>query len=72
MNRAEVRRRQAEEISNILTLLTILVIVRLTGHNGAAYMIVALEVFWLLWSILGGSLSDTLGKLLRSRRNKGQ
>lgn len=72
MNRAEVKRRQAGELSNILTLITVLAIGNLIGENGITYIAAAVEVYMLLWEVVGGSLSDTLGKLLRSRRNKGQ
>lgn len=72
MNRAEAKRRQAGEIAGILALAVVLVVGRLTGENGAAYVIAAVEVYALVWSIAGGGVSDTLGRLLRGRRNKGQ
>lgn len=72
MNRSETKRRQAEEITNILGFVTLLVIGRLTGDNGVTYYLAAAEAYMLLWSVIGGGLSDALGRLLRSRRNKGQ
>jgi len=72
MNRAEVRRRQAEAVADILALITVLVMGRLIGNNGVAYVLLAVEVYLLLWSVVGGNLSDTLGKLLRGRKNKGR
>lgn len=72
MNRAEVRRRQAGELSNILAIVTLLVMGRRIGNNGIAYMTVAMGICALAWTAVGGSLSDTLGRLLRGRRNKGQ
>jgi len=72
MNRAEVKRRQIGDFSNILALVTIWVIAQRVGDNGIAYIAVAAEACALLWTWVGGSLADTLGKLLRSRRNKGQ
>jgi len=72
MNRAEAKRRQAGEAAGILALAAVLMAGRLTGENGAAYVIAAVEIYALLWSIVGGGVSDTLGRLLRSRRNKGQ
>lgn len=72
MNRAEVKRRQAGEIANILLLATIWAAGRTVGDTGVAYMAVAVEACALLWCAVGGSLTETLGKLLRSRRNKGQ
>lgn len=72
MNQTEAKRRQAEAVANILTLITIYILGRLVGDNGITYMAVAAEVCALLWTALSGSLSDALGKMLRSRRNKGQ
>lgn len=72
MNRAEMIRRQAGEISNILTLIAICALGNLMGEKGITYMAVAAEAYALTWSAVGGNLSDTLGRLLRSRRNKGQ
>ncbi len=72
MNRAEVRRRQAGELSNILTLAAILILGRQTGNNGIAYMTVAAVACGLLWAVVCGNLPDTLGRLLRGRKNKGQ
>lgn len=72
MNRAEAKRRQVEEISNILALGTILLFGSFIGDNGITYVIVALEVCALVWSVVAGGLSDVLGKVLRSRKSKGQ
>ena len=72
MNHAEIKRRQVREISNILALITVLLLGRLIGDNGVTYVIVAMEIYGFLWSAVGGNLSDTLGKLLRGRKNKGQ
>lgn len=72
MNRAEVRRRQAGLLSNGLMLAAILILGRHAGNNGITYMTVAVLAYGLLWTAVGGSLSDTLGRLLRSRKNKGQ
>lgn len=72
MNQVEVRRRQLQAVSMILTLLTLAVVSRLTGYNGAAYTAAAVEVLAVIWLIVSGSLSDTLGRLLRVRTSKGQ
>ena len=72
MNRAEVKRRQAGEIANILLLAALWAAGQAAGNSGVAYMVVGVEVCALLWCAVGGSLSETLGKLLRGRRNKGQ
>ncbi len=72
MNRAEVRRRQAGLFFDILLLAVVLVLGHRIGDNGITYMTVAAAAYALFWTAVGGGLSDTLGRLLRSRRNKGQ
>lgn len=72
MNHAEVRRRQAGEISNLITLLAIWILGERMGENGITYMTAALGMCALLYALICGSLSDALGKLLRGRKNKGQ
>lgn len=72
MNQTEAKRRQAESLSNILMLITIYIMGRLTGDKGITYMAVAAYTGALLWAVADGSLSDALGRLLRSRKNKGQ
>lgn len=72
MNQVEVRRRQLQAVSMILTLLTLAVVSRLTGYNGAAYTAAAVEALAVIWTIVSGSVTDTLGRLLRVRGSKGQ
>ena len=72
MNQAEIKRRQAEEIANILTLVTIFILGNRMDKGGITYMAAALSACTLVGILVSGSLADTLGKLLRSRRNKGQ
>lgn len=72
MNQAEIKRRQTEAFSNILTLITLVVIARVTGENGVAYLAAALEIWGLVWIFISGNVSDTLGRLLRVRNSKGQ
>lgn len=72
MNQAEIKRRQLQAVSMILTLLTLAVVARLTGFIGAAYMAAAVETLTMVWLIVGGNLSDTLGRLIRVRTSKGQ
>lgn len=72
MNQAEVKRRQAEALADILTLITIYVLGRLLGNSGITYVAVAVEVCALFCIAIDGSMSDSLGRLLRSRKNKGQ
>lgn len=72
MGQMETKRKRAGEITNILTLIAILIIGERIGSRGVTYVALAVEVYALLWGVSGASLSDTLGRLLRSRRNKGQ
>ena len=72
MNRVETKRRQFGEFSNILALVTILLLGRWIGDNGVTYVIVAVEAYVFFLNIFCGNVSDTLGRILRSRRNKGQ
>ena len=72
MNQAEIKRRQLQAVSMILTLLTLAVVARLTGFNGAAYTAAAVEALTMVWLIVGGNLSDTLGRLIRVRVSKTQ
>ncbi len=72
MNHAEINRRQAEALADILTWITLLVIGRLIGSNGVTYIVAAYGMFMLIWLPVGGGLADSLGRLLRNRNNKGQ
>lgn len=72
MNQAEAKRRQAEALSDILMFVTIYILGRLAGDKGIAYTAVAVQACTLLWIVVNGGLSDALGRLLRTRKNKGQ
>lgn len=72
MNQAEIKRRQAEMLGAVLTFLTLAVVARVTGENGVTYIVAALEVCGLVWALVGGGVSSTLGRLLRVRNAKGQ
>ena len=72
MNQIEIKRRQAQAVSVILTLLTLAVVARMIGYNGAAYTAAAVEAFAMMWLVIGGNLTEALGRLLRVRNSKGQ
>ena len=72
MNQVEVKSRQLQAVSMILTLLTFAVAAKLTGYNGAAYLAAALEAVTAVWIVVGGNLGDSLGRLLRVRNSRGQ
>lgn len=72
MNQTEVKRRQAGAFSNILTLVMIYILGQRIGEKGITYVAVAAEVCALSWLVVSGGLLDGLGRLLRSRKSKGQ
>lgn len=72
MNRAEVKRKQAEAFAEILTWIVLAMTGSLTGSNGATYVAVAYEILVLIWILVSGGLTEALGRLLRNRNNKGQ
>lgn len=72
MNQAEIKRRQIQAVSIILTLITLAVIARVIGYNGVTYTAAAVEIFAMLWLVVGGNLTEALGRLLRIRNSKGQ
>lgn len=72
MNQVEVKRRQTEIGSYIIGFINILIFGRKLGNNGIAYLVIALECYVFFLTFSSGCLSDTLGKMLRSRIAKGQ
>jgi len=72
MNQMEIIRRQIGAASNILLLIVWFVIGNRIGDIATAYVAVAIGVCFLFTAIVSGGVSDTLGRILRSRRNKGQ
>lgn len=72
MNQIEVKRRQIQMGSYILGLLSVWLLGRRLGDNGIAYLAAAVEGFWLVWCVTGAYVSDTLGRVLRSRNAKAQ
>lgn len=72
MSQAEVRRRQAQAIAAVLAFITLVIIARLAGYNGVAYVAAAVEVYALLCIAVSGGVSSALGRILRLRGTKGQ
>lgn len=72
MNSNEIKRRKIQGAANIISLITILVIGRMTGNNGVTYIAAAVLAVAFLWSLYSGYAADVLGKLLRVRNAKGQ
>lgn len=72
MNHAEVKRRQLQAVSLVLACIAVLVLTRVLGYNGVAYMAAAMEAYFLVWTVVCGGLPDVLGRLLRTRNARGQ
>lgn len=72
MNQIEMKKRQMEMVSYILSLIVLLVLGNILGDNGIVFLAIAVECFLLFWTFTGSRLADTLGRLLRGRSNKGQ
>lgn len=72
MSQVEIRRKQAQAISDILTLITIVAASHLVGQNGVTYIAVAVMAVTAVWLAVAGNLSDVLGRLLKARIGKGQ
>ena len=72
MNQAEIKRQQTEEMAGILTLITVFILGNRMQEGGITYMTAAVSICMLAGIAVCGQLSDGLGRILRSRRNKGQ
>lgn len=72
MNQVEVKRRQIEAYAYFIGLVNICIFGKLLGNNGITYLMIALMCFYFFATITSGSLSDTLGRILRGRNAKGQ
>lgn len=72
MSQTEVRRRQAQAVSAVLALITLMVAARLAGYNGAAYVAAAVEIYAFVCIAVSGGVSNALSRILRLRKAKGQ
>ncbi len=72
MNQTESKRRQLIAFTNILMLVIWFTIGKMIGENGITYVAIALAVSSVAVALAGGGVTDALGRLLRSRKNKGQ
>lgn len=72
MSQVEVKRKQIQVGLSVLGAATWLVLGRLIGYNGIAYLGAAMEAFSLFEIILADKVPDALGRLVRSRNAKGQ
>jgi len=72
MSQAEKKRQQIEIGSYIFGLINILIFGKMLGDKGIAFFIFGLESFFFVSIFTMGSLADSLGKILRSRNQKGK
>lgn len=72
MNHVEVKRRQIQAISYMLGLVTLIVMGRIIGDNGIAYLAVAVESLSLFCLLLVHSVPDALARMLRGKNTRSQ
>ena len=72
MNQVEIRKRQVEMCSHVLEMITLLVLGCILGDNGIVYLAFSVETFLLFWTLTGGELRETLGRMLRGKNARGQ
>lgn len=72
MGQVEVRSRQLMLFARMLGVVMLILMGKLIGNNGIAYLAAAVETFTVLALALVQCVPDVLGKLLRSRRTKEQ
>ncbi len=67
MNQVEVKRHRIEGFAHLLGMIALLVLGSCTGEEGLSYFAAAFEFYSFLWTFVGGSVSDCLGRMLRER-----
>ena len=72
MRQFEVKRKQIEYLSKALEIILFLIIERSLGLEGSGFFLIALVLFCTLWIFFGENLPDALGKIIRTRKSKGQ
>ncbi len=72
MNQIAVKRKQIQSLISIIGAITWLVLGRVIGYGGIAYLGVAFEAYLFFLILLGSHGADVLGKMLRTRVNKNQ
>ena len=72
MNQKEIRRKQVQAIVYLFSLITIMIIARLTGYHGVTYVACAVEIYFFVSILVSGGVIDALSRILRSRNSKGQ
>lgn len=72
MNQIEARRHRIEYFSYCIGLAAFIILGRLIGNDGIAYMAVIIEGISLFVLFINGRAADVIGGLIRSRRKKSQ
>lgn len=72
MSKMEIIRRRISALSNMLLLFVWVAVCNKVGEDASTYMILTLAITYLFVTIVCGGVPDTLGRMLRSRRNKNQ
>ena len=72
MNQVEMKKQQIECYTNMIGLISLLVLGRILDNEGIACVAVAYESMMLLWYLIGSRASKVLGRMLKSRNGKGQ
>lgn len=72
MSQAEVKRKQALALSEILIWMLLPALGKATGSLGVTCVMAAVEALLPLWLLVSGGVSDALGRMLRARNNKSQ
>lgn len=72
MNQVEVKRRQIESLAHLLGAVALLLLGSYMGENGLAYFAAAYEVYSFAWILVGQSVSDALGRMLRAKSARNQ
>lgn len=72
MKQMEIRKKQFMIGAEIFKLAVLILLVRVIGDWGMAYLAAALEVYALLQILFTACIPEGMGKLLRARINKGQ
>ncbi|MCM1535992.1 MAG: hypothetical protein NC126_08750 [Clostridium sp.] len=72
MNQVEVKKRQIKSFSYIIGCIGILLLGKLLGNSGIAYLAAGYECYSFFFILLGSNVPDALGRMLKGRSAKGQ
>ncbi len=72
MNQIEAKKQKIEYFSYIIGLVSFILLGTLIGNNGVTYMAVIIECVSLFVLMINGSSADLIGRLIRTKRKRGQ